>query len=185
MRYWILGLLMMINSAWAQLGQVTELIGTKDAYIKRESAKVMLTKELKLDNGDEVFSENAEVLIRLSSGTQLNIGKNTQLKLTKEMIDLFKGIIRLKALKDSKVQANGVAFEAQASDFEVSWLDNNSIDLDVYKGEVTVSSPHVHTFVPEIVKDKEGFTYNPLSPSFNRRSFAPKLKNQRLRSKIK
>lgn len=185
MRYWVLVMLMMINSAWAQVGQVTELIGTKDAYIMRESSKVMLTKELKLDNGDEIFSENAELLIRLTSGTQLNMGKNTQLKLSKEMIDLLKGIIRLKAVKASKVQANGVAFEAQASDFEVSWFDNNSIDLDVYKGEVTVSSPHVHTFVPEIVKSKEGFTYNPLSPSFNRRSFAPKLKNQLLKSKIK
>ncbi len=185
MRYWVLVMCMMISSAWAQMGEVTELIGTKDAYIKRENSKIMLSKKLKLDGGDEIFSETAEVLIRLSSGTLLNIGKNTQLKLTKEMIDLFKGIIRLKVVKDSKVQANGVAFEAQTSDFEVSWFDNNSIDLDVYKGEVTVSSPHVHTFVPEIVKKKEGFTYNPLSPSFNRRSFAPKLKNQLLKSKIK
>lgn len=185
MRYWFLGMLMTINAAWAQMGQVTELIGTKDAYLMRESSKVLLSKELKLESGDEVFSENAELLIRLTSGTHVSMGKNTQLKLSKEMIELFKGIIRLKAVKDSKVQANGVAFEAQASDFEVSWLDNNSIDLDVYKGEVTVSSPHVHTFVPEIVKSKEGFTYNPLSPSFNRRSFAPKLKNQLLKTKIK
>lgn len=185
MRYWFLGILMMINSAWAQVGQVTELIGTKDSYIMRESSKVMLTKELKLDNGDEIFTENSELLIKLTTGTQLNMGKNTHLKLSKEVLDLLKGIIRLKAVKDVKVQANGVAFEAQASDFEVSWLDNNSIDLDVYNGEVTVSSPHVHTFVPEIVKNKEGFSYNPLSPSFNRRGFAPKLKNQLLKSKIK
>jgi len=84
----------------------------------------------------------------------------------------LKGHIQVKTKKNMKVLNDDVSFSTESGEFRVSLNENNDVDLDVASGEVLVSSPHVHTFVPEIVKAKEGFRYKSNPPGFERRKYS-------------
>ncbi|MFP5387461.1 MAG: hypothetical protein ACLGHN_15390, partial [Bacteriovoracia bacterium] len=78
---------------------------------------------------------------------------------------------------EQKVTADDVAFGVRGTEFEVAFTDDSEVDLDVVEGEVEVSSPHVHTFVPEIVKANEGFKFDRKRRKFVRRKFHLKMKD--------
>lgn len=197
MHIWLILSLFVLNPAWAEVGKVLKLTDGSDAYLMREQNKIPLAPELLLELGDELFSQNTHVVVHIFPGTQISLSKNTDIKLTEHFIEeeaeavkksssvveFIKGIIRLSITREGdeelnqKVQAEGVAFGVRGTEFEVSLDDASEVDLDVFEGAVEVTSPHVHTFVPEIVKANEGFKYNRRQKSFARRKFSPKFKN--------
>lgn len=193
MLLWILPVFMMTFS-FAEVGRVVKIVGGQDAYILRQGEKQVLQAEQDLEEGDQIFSQSSHVVIQIYPATQMSIIKDSEVTLTQNLIEeteqvkkatslieLVKGLIRLQVTKeegmelDQTVRAPQVAFSVRGTDFEVSTLGDD-IDLDVYEGDVEVSSPNVQTFVPYHVKAKEGFRYSRKSPGFARRNFAPKLK---------
>ena len=146
-----------------------------------------------LEEGDELFTQKSVVVALLYPTTQLSLSKNSQIKISQNLleekenleksssvIDYIKGIIRAKVTKDKDltidqtIRAKDVAFAVRGTEFEVS-QEGEDVDLDVIEGEVEVSSPHVQTFVPEIVKANEGFRFNRKKHSFSKRKFASRF----------
>lgn len=194
MYLWLATFILLVSSSYGEVGKVSKVIGTNDAYIIRQSAKLSINPDFLIEEGDEVFSQDSVVVIHLYPQSQMSLSKNTHIKITKNLvegsgekekafsiIDYVKGIIRLQVTKDANqeieqtVQADGVAFAVRGTEFEVS-KEGEDFDLDVVEGEVEVSSPFVQTFVPEIVKANEGFRFNKKHRKFQRRKFRMKLK---------
>jgi len=136
------------------------------------------------------------VVLHLYPSTQISLNKNSKLQITQALIQesdvgeestsvikLLKGLIRLQVIKEinqkinQEVNVGDVSFGVRGTDFEVNANDTSEVDLDVYEGEVTVTSPHVQTFVPEVVKASEGFRFSRKQKQFIRRKFQPKFKN--------
>jgi hypothetical protein len=193
MLFWFATVLVLSNVSFAEVGKITKMIGAEDAYLVRGSEKILLQQDLNLEEGDELSTQNTVVVAYLYPTTQLSLSKNTQIKIsqnliedadslekTTSVIDYVKGIIRAQVTKDKdleinqRIQTKDVAFAVRGTEFEVS-QDGDDFDLDVIEGEVEVSSPHVQTFVPEIVKASEGFRFNRKKYSFERRKFAQKF----------
>lgn len=196
MRLFILLAFLNFNPAWAEIGKVIKLVGDNDAYVVRANNKVTLSPDTKLELQDEIHSINTYVVIHLYPGTQMSLAKNTQVKLTESMIedvndlqrsssiiDFIKGIIRVQVTKeaneeiDQKIQTEGVSFAVRGTEFEISLEENKDVDLDVFEGQVEVSSPYVQSFVPEYVKANEGFRFDRKKKNFSKRRFAPKFRN--------
>ena len=197
MRLFIFLSFFILNTSLAEVGKVLKVVGSTDAYLVRDQNKISLTVDQILELGDEIFSENSMPVIHLYPGTQLSLAKNSQIKLIEHMIeenaeavkksssviDFIRGILRASITReegeevDQKFQARGVAFGVRGTEFEVSEEGEDEIDLDVFEGSVEVSSPDVHTFVPEIVKANEGFKFSRKQRKFARRKFSPKFKN--------
>lgn len=191
---WLASLLLISSTAMAEVGKISKIIGSQDAYILRNSSKINLSQASLLEEGDEIYTQNSVVVVHLYPQSQLSLSKNSQVKLSKSVIDestdtekafsiidYVKGIVRLQVTKDpgqeidQKVQADGVAFAVRGTEFEIS-QEGEDIDLDVVEGEVEVSSPYVQTFVPEMVKANEGFRFNKRARNFQRRKFKMKMK---------
>lgn len=169
--------LLFSGTLFAEVGKVTKVLGGTDSYLVRGKENIKLSSDVKLERGDVLHSQNSYVVIQLNSLSQLSLAKNTEVKINTD-IDFLKGIIRVLATKESlKIQGSRVAFSGHDSEFEVSLEDNQDVDLDVFKGEVEVTSPDVHTFVPEIVKANDGFRFEKTKKAFSRRRFAPKFRN--------
>lgn len=186
-----------LNTSLAEVGKVLKVVGNSDAYLMRAQSKISLTPDQLLELGDEIFSQNSMPVIHLFPGTQLSLAKNTQIKITDHMIeenaeavkkstsviDFIRGILRASITREEgeeieqKFQAKGVAFGVRGTEFEVSQEGDDEVDLDVFEGSVEVTSPDVHTFVPEIVKANEGFKFSRKKKLFSRRKFSPKFKN--------
>ncbi len=197
MRLLIFLSLFFINTSWAEVGKVLKLVGGNDAYLMRDQSRILLSPELLLELGDELYSQNTHAVIHIFPGTQISLSKNTRIKLTEHLIeeneetvnksssviDFIGGIIRATVTREGeeeinqKIQAEGVAFGIRGTEFEVSQEGTEDVELDVFEGSVEVTSPDVHTFVPEIVKANEGFKFNRKQRKFSRRKFAPKFKN--------
>lgn len=196
MQFILLITLFIFNSAWAEVGKISKILGDQDSYLVRGTENIKLATDLNLELGDVIHSQNSYIVIHLYPATQMSLAKNSEIKISEHMIeesgdlekttsviDFIKGIVRLQVTKDSnqeidqKVQANGVAFGVRGTEFEVSLEDNQDVDLDVFEGEVQASSPDVHTFVPEIIKANEGFRYEKKKKAFSKRRFAPKFRN--------
>ena len=194
MYLWLATFILLMSSSYGEVGKVSKIIGTNNAYILRHTEKINLTPDFLIEEGDEVFTQDTVVVIHLYPQSQMSLSKNTQVKITENIIDVsaekekafsiidyVKGIVRLQVTKDpnqeieQKVQADGVAFAVRGTEFEVS-KEGEDFDLDVVEGEVEVSSPYVNTFVPEIVKANEGFRFNKKARKFQRRKFRMKLK---------
>lgn len=195
MLVWFASVLILSNVSFAEVGKITKILGSHDAYLLRGSEKVLLKLDLDLEEGDELFTENSVVAAFLYPTTQLSLSKNTQIKISQNLIDdeetveksssvidYIKGIIRAQVTKDKDlsidqtIRAKDVAFAVRGTEFEVS-QEGEDVDLDVIEGEVEVSSPYVQTFVPEIVKANEGFRFNRKQHSFSKRKFAPRFAN--------
>lgn len=187
--------LVLISSALAEIGKVSKILGSSDAFIIRDAQKLKLTQDIELKQGDELNTLGSVVLIYLYPSTQISLSKNTQLKFSESVvqeftnleksfsvIDFIKGMVRIQVTKDpeieidQKIQANGVSFAIRGTEFEIGDL-NGEIDLDVIEGQVEVSSPYIQTFVPEIVKPNEGFSFNKKEKKFRRRNFLMKFKS--------
>lgn len=189
----ILFQIFLITFCWAEVGRVTEIYGQQSAYLLRSQEKINLKKDLELNVGDEIHSEDSVLNLLFHPTGQYRLSKNSTIKITQNLIqdlndteksqtiiEFFKGMIRVQILSDDKleidhkIQTKDVAFAVRGTEFEVS-QSGDDFDLDVVEGAVEVSSPHVQTFVPEIVKANEGFRFNRKNRSFKRRQF--KLKN--------
>lgn len=195
MIFWMMAFSILITTSFAEVGKISKILGTGDAYIQRSHEKISIQENINLEQGDELFTEGSVIVVYLYPTTQISLSKNTQIKITESLIEgdgqkeksfsvieFIKGIVRLQVTKDEnleidqKVVADGVAFAVRGTEFEVSQTGED-FDLDVLEGEVEVSSPYVQTFVPEIVKANEGFRFNKKARNFQRRKFGMKFKN--------
>lgn len=196
MLLWLVSFALMVSASFAEVGKISKILGSGDAYVLRNQNKISVVQDLELEQGDEIHSLDSVVMIYLYPTTQMNLAKNSQIKITENLvaeagekekvssvIDFIKGLVRVQVTRDEsleieqKVQANGVAFAVRGTEFEVS-EEGEDFDLDVIEGEVEVMSPYVNTFVPEIVKANEGFRFNKKQRNFQRRKFRAKFKNQ-------
>ena len=181
------------GSVWSEVGRVTQVLGDETAYIIRNSERIKITKNIEIEQGDEINAEDSVLTFLIYPTGQYRLSKKTTIKITQSfiedsneveksfsVIEFVKGVIRAQVVRDDEleidhqIKAKDVAFAIRGTEFEVS-EDGDDYDLDVVEGEVEVSSPHIQTFVPEIVKANEGFRYNRKGRSFKRRQF--KLKN--------
>lgn len=197
MRLFFLISFFILNNSWAEVGKVLKTVGSSDAYLMRAQTKILLSPELELELGDQIFSQNSYTVVHLYPGTQISLAQNTQIKITEffieeneeslikssSIIDFVTGIIRTVVNRegeeavDQKFKAKGVSFGVRGTEFEISQDESDNVDLDVFEGSVEVTSPDVHTFVPGIVNANEGFKFNRKQKLFSRRKFAPKFKN--------
>lgn len=182
-----------ISFAHAEVGEIISMRGGSDSYLMRNGSKASISEGDKLEVGDTVHSGSAHVALILYPKIQMGLAKDTELKITSHMveeattekteslIELIKGLIRIQVTRDQneevqqKVDARGVTFAVRGTEYEVSSTDDDA-ELDVFEGEVEVSSPHVQTFVPEIVKPNEGFRYARKARQFSRRAHKARLK---------
>ncbi len=190
---WMFSFLVLISFASAEIGKVSKILGASDAYIIRNSEKIKLTQDTKIEQDDELYTQESVLLIYLYPSIQISLSKKTQLNFSESVIkdfsktekafsviEFIKGMVRIQVTTDSevgvdqKIQANGVSFAIRGTEFEISDL-NGEIDLDVIEGQVEVSSPYVQTFVPEIVNPNEGFSFNKKEKKFRRRKFLMKF----------
>lgn len=195
MSYLILCIAMFSTLSFAEVGKVSKLLGS-NSYLMRSGQKIALAVDTELELGDEVYAESAYLVLFIYPASQVSLNHNASIKISEHLIeenkeleksfsviDYIKGVIRLQVTKSTdqeinqKVQANGVAFAVRGTEFEISQEGDEDVDLDVIEGEVEVTSPFVHTFVPEVVKANEGFRFNRKKKNFARRKFGLKFKN--------
>jgi hypothetical protein len=178
---------------YAEVGKVINLIG-QDSYLIRADKKIPLQLDLELELADKVSSQNSVVVLYLAPSSQLSLSKNSEIQITESLIkegedltktdsiiDLIQGLIRLQVVGDSgievtqKIRTKDVSFGVRGTDFEVK-LEEDEVSLDVYEGEVEVTSPHVNTFVPYYVKGSEGFRYGRKKHLFEKKKFSPRFR---------
>lgn len=178
-----------ISLAQAEVGEIISVKGSTDAYLSRNGEKHSLVEGFPLQVGDIIRSENSSVIFLLFPKIQMSLVKGTEVLITSHLvqeagegdktfslIDLIRGLIRIQVTRDQddqveqKVNARDVSFAVRGTEYEVSSTDTDA-ELDVFEGEVEVSSPHVQTFVPEIVKPKQGFRFERKNRQFVRRAF--------------
>ena len=195
MKILLFSFLIMSNFCFAGVGSILKIAGTNNAYLIRGDSRIPVSPEMQLELDDQIFSNEAHLVIFVLPGTQMSLARNTEIKISEHLIeenkelqksfsviDFIKGIIRVQVTKsegesiEQTIQAQDVAFAVRGTEFEVSYDQANDVELDVVEGEVVVSSPHVHTFVPEVVKAKEGFKFNRKKKAFARRKFRQQLK---------
>jgi hypothetical protein len=186
----------LFSSAFAGIGEITSLHGD-GSYLLRAGSNITLTEGLGLEVGDTIHSENAHVSLLLYPEIQMGLVNGTELKITRHMvedaesgaktdslIDLVKGLVRIQVSKDQgdevqqKVDAGSVTFAVRGTEYEVSTTPEDA-ELDVFAGEVQVSSPLIQTFVPEIVKPNEGFRFDRKGRKFSRRAVRERNKQAR------
>jgi len=186
----------LISSAFAEIGNVKKILGDQDGYALRGGERIKLEVDLPLELGDEVFSQNSVVLLQIDPSTQVSMAKNTELKISEHqvqelsqlekaysVIEFISGLIRVNVEKDQdqeieqQIKTRNVVFGVRGTDFEVTLEKSGDVDLDVFEGEVAVSSPYIHSFVPEIVKGNEGFRFQKSKKTFLRRKFMSRFKN--------
>lgn len=167
-----------VACSWASPGKVLKMTEGHDAYLVRRNSKILLTPKTKIEFKDEIFTKNSSVVIQVFKAGEVTLLQNTHLAVTKDFpLSLRKGVLRVKALESLKVDADGVSFKGNDAEFDVIKEGIQNIDLDVFKGSIEVSSPHVHTFVPEIVKANEAFRFDSINKTFSRREFKKRQKN--------
>lgn len=195
MKIFILLFLLAATSAYPCVGTILKIHGTNNGFIQRGDEKVQIAADIPLELNDSISSMDSHIVLHVFPGTQISLAKNTELKISQHLleenkklaksfsvIDFIKGLIRVQVAREAgeeleqKIQAKDVSFAVRGTEFEVSYSDLD-VDLDVMEGEVVVSSPHIHSFVPEVVKANEGFRFNRKQKVFARRKFSPKFNN--------
>lgn len=194
-----LSLFFCLNAAGG-VGKVINLIG-EDSYLQRGEEKIPLKLDLELEIQDQVHSGESIVVLYLHPSSQLSLSKNSQVQISESLlkegedltrgesiIDLIKGLVRLQVVSEpgvelkQQIRAKDVSFGVRGTDFEVK-LEEEEVLLDVYEGEVEVTSPHVNTFVPYYVKGNEGFRFLRKKHQFDKRGFSPRFRNAGFRKK--
>ncbi len=193
---WFLFFLFTLSMAHAQVGEILSLKGTQDAWISRSGSRINIAEGVTLETGDSIHTENAHVTFILYPKIQMSLVKGTEITISRHLIEesttekstslieLIKGLIRVQVTKDGteevdhKIDARGVTFSVRGTEFEVSSTDEDA-ELDVFEGEVEVSSPYVQTFVPEIVKPNEGFRFERKERKFARRALKERNREAR------
>lgn len=193
-------LLLSTSSSFAGIGKVINLIGS-DAVLLRGSKEIPVTLDQEIELQDRLFSRESIVVVYLAPASQLSLSKNSEVQISEALlqegedltrsesiIDLIKGLIRLQVVKEEGIEVNqlirtkDVAFGVRGTDFEVK-LEEEEVLLDVYEGEVEVTSPHVSTLVPYFIKGNEGFRYGRRKMSFDKMKFSPRFREAGFRKK--
>lgn len=112
-----------------------------------------------------------------SPTVQYDVGRNSEIKKISEAeVSLVTGRSRYLVKSDFKVEVKGLGFSSKNGDFEIR-KEKNYVDLDVYQGEVEVTSPDLHSFVPYIVKKNQGLRVMNDRKTFIKKRFGPKMKD--------
>jgi hypothetical protein len=192
----ILALLFLFTSnSYSEIGNVIKVLDD-GGYILRNGEKIALKVDFPIELQDEIFTNNSVLLIQIDPSTQVSLSRNSHLKLSEHqvqdlakiekafsVIELIQGLIRVNVDKDQgqeidqKVKTRDVVFGISATDFEITIDQSQDVELDVFDGQVEVSSPYVHSFVPEIVRSQEGLIFQYSKKSFLRRKFRSRFKN--------
>lgn len=124
----------------------------------------------------DLETKNATMVFKLNKDAKVGLGKNSKVKIIDaSTIELVRGHLRLKSSKNYRVVAPLVTFTTEKGEFETAILSKSEVELNVYVGEVEASSPLIQTFVPEIIKAKEGFVFSSKKKTYTRKKFSPKL----------
>lgn len=193
MNVFLLVFMMMAHATDSELGRVVQT--SEGSYLVRNSQKTPLVPELSLELGDDVFSGRGTTLIHiypgaqvaLSPGSGIKISENSMLEsketlVTHNVIDFLKGIIRVLVTKDvdqeinQRIRTESVSFGVRGTEFDISFGNDQDVELDVLQGVVEASSPYVQSFVPEIIKTGEGLRFSRSKKSFGKRPFIARFK---------
>lgn len=185
------------TSLFAESGKVLKTIGS-DTLIKRDGVESVLEADKELLQGDEIVTGKGSALLLLYPATQISLSPDTHIKISEHtiqqmevkeravsVIGFLKGFIKVIVTRDNdqeidqRYDASDVSFGVRGTEFELS-EDSEGVDLDVSEGVIEVSSPHVQSFVPEIVKANEGLQFSKKRKNFLRRKFSPKFKDRSL-----
>ena len=82
---WVSLVLLLTAHSYAEVGKIIKMVGAGDAFILRNNNKIILTKDTPLNLGDEISSSQTVLLIHLDPTTQMSIGRNTILKISKNI----------------------------------------------------------------------------------------------------
>lgn len=123
----------------------------------------------------QIRSQAESKVISLEPSGQVRLEKESEILLTeKARLVLQKGSLRYRGDSPYEIRLKDVSFKSMDADFEVI-SDAHSVLLHVYSGEVEVTSPHVNTFVPYMVKEKEGFRFKKARPEFEKKVFESRV----------
>lgn len=183
------------TSLFADSGKVLKTVGS-DTFIKRNGIESVLEADKILEQGDEIITGKGSALLLLYPATQISLSPDTHIKISEHTIDqlevkeravsvigFLKGFIKVMVTKDpdqeidQRYDAKDVSLGVRGTEFELS-ESSEGVELDVSEGVIEVSSPHVQSFVPEIVKANEGLQFSRKRKNFVRRKFAPKFRDR-------
>ena len=195
---WLMFLSLIVSSlpTLADVGRIAKTSNDSDSFLLRKGFKKPLTSDLALKAGDVISTTESMVLLHLLSGSQILLGKKTELRITnceqkseneKTMIgcqvELLKGVTRTLVPPEKNreirqvVSSGQVSFIGKAGEFEVSTAGTGEVDVDVISGEVEATSPLIMTFVPEMIKEKEGLRFSIGPRTYSRRKFSLKMQD--------
>ena len=196
MGLWILCLMMTLSTAFADIGKVLKVTDKSEAHIVRNKSKIELKSDTKLEVGDLIIAGNSNLLLHLYPETQIVLTKSSELlieqsdlEVTKKnekafaVLKLQRGSLRVHspARKNQEIEqrweTEGASAAGPQGDFELALFESKNVDIDVFQGQLSVSSPFIQSFVPEIVKAKEGLTFVAKDKAFTRRAASSKLGN--------
>lgn len=178
-------LFLFIQVSAAGVGSVVSAPSQSDAVIVNNKKTTAVKQGQAINLGDVISSRKTPVELKVGSFIKVVMKKDSQIsiiKLDKAVSDIsyVKGVVEFKINSKTspklinRILGNSVTFAGVDSEFTlVSFPDG--VDLYVAKGEMEVSSPYIQTFVPEIVKAKEGFRFNRKKRTFERKKFQAKI----------
>ncbi len=176
MLIWIMGIIMMTSTSFAQVARVVSVKGNHDSHLIRKETKTFLMSEFVLQAGGEVAANSSQVLLHFFPAGQLVMMAGARIKIVQAsplIVEPLEGTIRFHegdSKIETQIQMKDVGFTGTRADYEIIVL-KDSILMNVYRGEVTVASPHVMTFVPYVVKAKEGFRFVRSKPALEKKDF--------------
>lgn len=183
------------NLALADAGKILKISDTKKAYLTRGKEKLPLSQGMVVQMGDKISSENGMVLVQIYPGSQLGLLNKTEVTISDfqitqsnetkraySLIDLHQGTVRGLVGADQnleveqKINTEGASLAISNGEFEATLKKTGDVDLNVVQGEVLVSSPFIQSFVPEIVKSKQGLSFMRKKKAFAKKRFSPLFK---------
>lgn len=184
MRFLLLTIFFM-TFARAEVGKILVLGKNSDAYVLRGKMKISLSKDTKIESNDLIITLKSPALVFMNPNIQVSVAPFSILEVKDSnkkdapFLNLSKGMLRAKVFKGPlknislEVASSGVSLKTILGEFEVFLEEKRYVNVNVFTGEVEASSPHLHTFVPEIIKAQKGFRYNIAPPSFSEAPFKP------------
>ena len=106
-----------------------------------------------------IVSGKSATTIHVSPSNEVILGKHSEMSLLQDFVELVKGKAHFAVKAEMKVQAPEVSFTTSAAEFDVV-ITQDSVDLHVLTGQVEASSPHIQSFVPEVVSAKQHLRYS-------------------------
>lgn len=197
MGLWILCLMMTLSTAFADIGKVLKVADKSEAHIVRNKSKIELKSDTKIEVGDLIVAGNSNLLLHLYPETQIVLTKSSELLVEQSDLEVTKknekafAVLKLQkgSLKahspsrknqeiEQRWETEGASAAGAQGEFELALLDSKNVDIDVFQGQLAVSSPFIQSFVPENVQAKEGLTFVAKDKAFSRRSATAKLGNE-------